>query len=155
MLTRVGAVVNAAWISSDDTVAVFGQGGVGMSAVLGARLAGARTIIAVDPVASKLELAQRIAGVTPVAAGEDVVERIRSENRRRGVSGARTLYGGRMSLRASSRHRAQATARVDTLARVEERGVPVFGYRCFSSSTTVREPAGPAGADARLRSLWC
>lgn len=79
VLTGVGAVVNAAQITSDDQVAVFGLGGVGMSAVLGARLAGARTIIGVDAVASKLELAERIAGVTALAASDDVVDRIRAQ----------------------------------------------------------------------------
>jgi Zn-dependent alcohol dehydrogenase len=79
VLTGVGAALNAAQIGTEDQVAVFGLGGVGMSAVLGARLAGARTIIAVDPVAGKLELAQRIAGATAFAAGDDVVERVRSE----------------------------------------------------------------------------
>ncbi len=78
VLTGVGAVVNAAHITPEDQVVVFGLGGVGMSAVLGARLAGARTIIAVDTVASKLEMAERIAGVTAFAAGDDVVDRIRS-----------------------------------------------------------------------------
>jgi alcohol dehydrogenase len=78
VLTGVGAIVNAAQITPDDQVAVFGLGGVGMSAVLGARFAGARSIIAVDTVAGKLELAERIAGATPLAAGEDVVDRIRS-----------------------------------------------------------------------------
>jgi alcohol dehydrogenase len=78
VLTGVGAVVNAAHITPDDQVAVFGLGGVGMSAVLGARLAGAKTIIAVDTIASKLELAQRIAGATPLAAGDDIVDRVRA-----------------------------------------------------------------------------
>ncbi|HEY5429090.1 MAG TPA: zinc-dependent alcohol dehydrogenase family protein [Solirubrobacteraceae bacterium] len=78
VLTGVGVVVNAAHITPDDQVAVFGLGGVGMSAVLGARLAGAQTIIAVDTVASKLELAERIAGVTTLAASDDVVDRIRA-----------------------------------------------------------------------------
>ena len=79
VLTGVGAVINAAQLSPDDTVAIFGLGGVGMSAVLGARLAGAKTILAIDPVASKLELAHQIAGATPVAAGADVVDRVRSQ----------------------------------------------------------------------------
>ncbi len=78
VLTGVGAVVNAAQITPDDQVAIFGLGGVGMSAVLGARLAGARTIIAVDTMAEKLRLAERIAGAVGFAAGDDVVERIRS-----------------------------------------------------------------------------
>jgi len=79
VLTGVGAVVNAARITPDDQVAVFGLGGVGMSAILGARLAGAKTIIGVDAVASKLELAQRIGGVTTFAATDDVVDRVRAE----------------------------------------------------------------------------
>jgi Zn-dependent alcohol dehydrogenase len=78
VLTGVGAVINAAHLSPDDTVAIFGLGGVGMSAVLGARLAGAKTIIVVDRVAGKLDLAQRIANVTPVAADNDVVDRVRT-----------------------------------------------------------------------------
>ena len=78
VLTGVGAVVNAAQITPDDQVAIFGLGGVGMSAVLGARLAGARTIIAVDSVPGKLSLAESLGGVTAMAAGEDVVERVRS-----------------------------------------------------------------------------
>ncbi|MGH2857764.1 MAG: zinc-dependent alcohol dehydrogenase family protein [Solirubrobacteraceae bacterium] len=78
VLTGVGAVVNAAQITPEDQVAVFGLGGVGMSAVLGARLAGARTIIAVDPVASKLALAERLGGIVAMAAGDDIVERVRA-----------------------------------------------------------------------------
>ncbi|HET8977469.1 MAG TPA: zinc-dependent alcohol dehydrogenase family protein [Solirubrobacteraceae bacterium] len=76
VLTGVGAVLNAAHITADDQVAVFGLGGVGMAAVLGARLAGARTIIGVDVVAGKLELAERLGGVTALPATADVVERI-------------------------------------------------------------------------------
>jgi Zn-dependent alcohol dehydrogenase len=79
VLTGVGAVVNAAQITPDDQVAVFGLGGVGMSAVLGARLAGAKTIIGIDAVAGKLELAGRIAGVSTLAASDDIVERIRAQ----------------------------------------------------------------------------
>jgi alcohol dehydrogenase len=78
VLTGVGAVINAAQITPDDQVAVFGLGGVGMSAVLGARLAGARTIVAVDTVASKLQLARQIADVTAVNADEHVVANVRA-----------------------------------------------------------------------------
>lgn len=79
VLTGVGAVLNTARVTSDDQVAVFGLGGIGMSAVLGARLAGARSIIGIDTVAAKLKLAERIAGATPILAGADVVERIRAQ----------------------------------------------------------------------------
>ncbi|MGH3641149.1 MAG: zinc-binding dehydrogenase, partial [Mycobacterium sp.] len=54
-----------------DTVAVIGCGGVGIAAVQGARLAGARRIIAIDTLASKLELAQRFGATDTVLADTD------------------------------------------------------------------------------------
>jgi alcohol dehydrogenase len=48
VMTGVGAVMNTARIRAGDKVAVLGLGGVGLSGVMGARLAGAETIIAVD-----------------------------------------------------------------------------------------------------------
>jgi len=48
VLTGVGAVVNTARVEPGASVAVVGLGGVGLSAVLGAKLAGARQIVAVD-----------------------------------------------------------------------------------------------------------
>ena len=46
--TGVGAAMNTAAVRPGSTVVVFGAGGVGLSAIQGARIAGARTIIAVD-----------------------------------------------------------------------------------------------------------
>ena len=57
ILTGVGAVLNTARVAPGQSVAVFGLGGVGLSAVMGAKLAGANPIVAVDPVPQKLELA--------------------------------------------------------------------------------------------------
>ena len=48
--TGVGAVLNTAQVEPGSTVAVFGAGGVGLAAIQGARIAGARMIIAVDVV---------------------------------------------------------------------------------------------------------
>lgn len=72
--TGLGAVLNTARVESGDSVVVIGCGGVGLSAVQGARMAGARQVIAVDPVQEKLELAKRL-GATDVvdSAGPDVV----------------------------------------------------------------------------------
>ncbi len=53
VITGVGAVTNAAQVQAGSTVAVWGCGGVGLNIVQGARLVGARRIIAVDVVASK------------------------------------------------------------------------------------------------------
>jgi len=58
--TGVGAVLNTAGIRPGTTVAVLGCGGVGLSVVQGARIAGAKTLVAVDPVAAKRELALRL-----------------------------------------------------------------------------------------------
>ena len=55
--TGLGASINTAGVRPGDTVAVIGLGGVGFSAVQGARIAGASRIIAVDMLASKLDQA--------------------------------------------------------------------------------------------------
>jgi len=70
VMTGIGAVINRAKVTPGSSVAVFGAGGVGLSAVMGARLAGAETIIAVEPVASKRELALDL-GATVAIDGSD------------------------------------------------------------------------------------
>lgn len=63
--TGVGAVLNTAKVRPGETVAVIGCGGIGLNAVQAAAIAGASRVIAVDRVASKLELA-RTFGATDV-----------------------------------------------------------------------------------------
>ena len=58
--TGVGAVVKTAQVAAGDTVAIIGLGGVGLSCVMGAVLAGARRIIAVDVSRTKIDLAGTI-----------------------------------------------------------------------------------------------
>lgn len=68
--TGVGTVLNALSAGPDDALVVFGAGAVGLSAVMGARIAGCRTIVAVDPVAERRALAVELgatAAVDPVA----------------------------------------------------------------------------------------
>ena len=67
VMTGWGSVVNTARTQIGATVVVVGAGGIGLNAVQGAKLAGASTIIAVDPVEAKRELALRI-GATHAAA---------------------------------------------------------------------------------------
>jgi S-(hydroxymethyl)glutathione dehydrogenase/alcohol dehydrogenase len=76
--TGVGAVLNTARIEPGSTVAVFGTGGVGLSAIQGARIAGARQIIAVDVFEHKLKTAREL-GATHVvdASSHDPVQAIR------------------------------------------------------------------------------
>jgi len=67
--TGVGAVVHGAGIGPNDTVVVIGCGGVGISAVQGARIAGARRVIAIDAVAGKLDAAKRLGASDGIVAG--------------------------------------------------------------------------------------
>jgi Zn-dependent alcohol dehydrogenase len=76
VLTGVGAAVNSAQVQPEDRVVVFGLGGVGLAALLGARMAGAAEVVAVDVVQDKLDHAGRL-GATPIHAGEGAVEAIR------------------------------------------------------------------------------
>jgi alcohol dehydrogenase len=78
VLTGVGAVVNAARVRPGESAAIFGLGGVGLAALLGAVAAGAWPILAVDRVPEKLDLALELGATHAVAADPDVVERIRT-----------------------------------------------------------------------------
>ena len=57
VLTGVGAALRSAGLEPGQTVAVYGCGGVGLSIVQGARIGGARQIIAVDQFEAKREMA--------------------------------------------------------------------------------------------------
>lgn len=69
VMCGAGTALYSAGIRPGQTVAVFGLGGVGLSAVLGAVTAGAGRIIAVDPSESKLALAKSIGATDGVLAG--------------------------------------------------------------------------------------
>ncbi|WP_414729561.1 S-(hydroxymethyl)glutathione dehydrogenase/class III alcohol dehydrogenase [Zhongshania aliphaticivorans] len=58
--TGMGAVMNTAKVEEGDTVAIFGLGGIGLSAVIGAVMAKASRIIAIDINESKFELARKL-----------------------------------------------------------------------------------------------
>ena len=78
VMTGVGAVFNAAKVEPGSTVAVIGCGGVGLSAVNGAALAGAERIIAIDTQPSKLELAKELGATDTINASNiDPVKAIR------------------------------------------------------------------------------
>ncbi len=77
--TGVGAAIHTAAVAPGSTAAVIGCGGVGLSCVNGAAIAGAGRIIAVDMVASKLELARKFGATDVVDASEgNVVEQVRN-----------------------------------------------------------------------------
>lgn len=86
VMTGVGAALNVASIEYGGTVMVIGCGAVGLSAVQGARLAGAGEIIAVDLDDKKLALAEEVGATARINAGrEDVAAVAKSKTGGRGV----------------------------------------------------------------------
>ncbi|MGH9055842.1 MAG: S-(hydroxymethyl)mycothiol dehydrogenase [Acidimicrobiales bacterium] len=78
VMAGFGAAVHTGAVGRGDTVAVFGCGGVGDAAIAGARLAGARTVIAVDIDARKLEWARRFGATHTVDSSQrDPVDAVR------------------------------------------------------------------------------
>src|SRR5258708_36203250 len=81
--TGGGAVLNTAKIEPGCTVAVFGCGGVGVSAIQGARIGRARRIIAVDQFENKLEMAKRFCATHTIDASHThALKEIRAMTRR-------------------------------------------------------------------------
>jgi S-(hydroxymethyl)glutathione dehydrogenase/alcohol dehydrogenase len=69
VMTGVGAAINTAKVRPGSSVVVFGCGGVGISVIQGARIAGATEIVAVDVVESKLDAAKRFGATHAVPPG--------------------------------------------------------------------------------------
>jgi S-(hydroxymethyl)glutathione dehydrogenase/alcohol dehydrogenase len=75
--TGIGSIVNTAKVEAGARIAIFGCGGVGLSAIMAARMVGAGLIIAVDITESKLKMAQEFgAHITINGSNENPVERI-------------------------------------------------------------------------------
>lgn len=86
VLTGAGMVLRTLKIRPRKTLAVFGAGGVGLSAIAAARLSGASSILAFDVSAGKLQLARRLGAKTILLDGtKDVLGRIRSLTGGRGL----------------------------------------------------------------------
>lgn len=98
--TGLGAAMVRDPIEPGSNVVVVGTGGVGLSVLMGARLRGAKKLIAVDVVASKLEKARALGLATDTidASREDVVERVRALTEGRGADHAFDVVGGKGTL---------------------------------------------------------
>ncbi len=92
VMTGVGAVVNTARVRPGASVLVIGAGGVGLSAVMGARLAGADPIVVADLVPAKLELARELGATHTIGQGADLFSAVR-EIAREGVDHAFECIG--------------------------------------------------------------
>ena len=68
--TGMGAVMNTAKVKRGDTVAIFGLGGIGLAAIIGARMSGAKRIIGIDTNPSKFAMAEKL-GATDMVNPKD------------------------------------------------------------------------------------
>ena len=93
VITGVGAVVNAAQLRAGQDVVVIGAGGVGLNAIQGARIAGARRIVAVDMSAEKLEIAKAFGATDGVLATEDKPWRAAKQAMERGADAVLVTVG--------------------------------------------------------------
>jgi S-(hydroxymethyl)glutathione dehydrogenase/alcohol dehydrogenase len=101
VMTGVGAVLNTAKVRAGQSVLVVGLGGVGLSVVQGARLAGAGTIIAVDRSSDKLALAESMGATEVLEAGDELVKQVRALTGRRGADHAFDCVGLAETIRTS------------------------------------------------------
>ena len=83
--TGYGAVANIAGVRPGDSVAVVGLGAVGIAAVQAARIAGAATVIGIDPLESRRELAIRLGATSALPPGDATPDTVRE------IAGGRLL----------------------------------------------------------------
>src|SRR3954471_20168141 len=86
--TGWGSAVNTADVRPGETVAVYGVGGIGINAVQGARYAGAKNVIAVDPLENKREKAMELGATHAFATAEEAQEAITEMTRGQGADKA-------------------------------------------------------------------
>ena len=97
VITGAGAVINTAQVKAGSSVAVVGLGGVGLMAMLAARVAGCRQIIAVDTLDDKLKIARQLGATHTVNATDPkALEQIRD------ISGGGVEYGFEMASSAKA-----------------------------------------------------
>lgn len=101
VLTGVGAVVNAADVQPGESVLIIGLGGVGLSAVQGARIAGAGQVIVVDPSQNKAELARRLGATETLEPSDELPRIVRGLTDGRGADHAIECVGRAETIRGA------------------------------------------------------
>lgn len=135
VITGAGAVINTAQVRAGTSVAIVGLGGVGLMAMLAARLAGCRQIIAIDTLDDKLKLAKQLGATHTVnATAADAVEQVRD------LSGGGVEYAFEM---------ASSVRALDTAYKVTRRGGMTVTASLPHPTHTVAIPASQLTAEER------
>ncbi|MGZ4617493.1 MAG: Zn-dependent alcohol dehydrogenase [Frankiaceae bacterium] len=101
VLTGMGAVRNTAGVRSGESVLVVGLGGIGLSVVAGASLAGAGPIIAVDVTAEKEKLAESLGATHFLVSDPKLSRQVRALTAGRGVDHAFECVGSPATIRTA------------------------------------------------------
>ena len=104
VITGVGAVVNVAGVRPGQDVVVIGAGGVGLNAIQGARIAGARRIVAVDLSEEKLEAASEFGATDAVPGWDDEPWRTARAALGRGADAVIVTVGAVAAYEAAARY---------------------------------------------------
>lgn len=149
VMTGVGAVLDTARVRAGQSVLVVGLGGVGLSVVQGARLAGAAQVIVVDRSTDKLELARTMGATDGLEAGGELPKQVRALTGKRGVDHAFDCVGLAETIRAAwgSTRRGGSTTIVGIGGK--EQKVTFSALELFHFARTIRGCVY-GGADPRL-----
>jgi alcohol dehydrogenase len=127
VLTGVGAAINCGQMKLGCSAAIVGLGGVGLSALLGALAAGARQVVAIDKLESKLEIARSLGATHTFRADDpDLVANVK----------AATNGGVEVAVEAAS-----AVAALDTAYKITRRGGTTVTVSLPPPSATLNVPA--------------
>jgi S-(hydroxymethyl)glutathione dehydrogenase/alcohol dehydrogenase len=91
--TGWGSAVYTAKVKPGDTVAIFGVGGIGINAVQGARYAGAKNVVAIDPLENKREKAMELGATHAFATADEAIDAIPDLTRGQGADAAILTVG--------------------------------------------------------------
>ena len=137
VMTGVGAAINAGKIEPGSSVVVFGCGGVGISVIQGARIAGAATILAVDMVEAKLGWAKQF-GATDAVIPDQLPDALRELTGGAGFDYAFEVVGRSQTIKAAySATRRGGTTVVVGVGRAEDM-VELSAFDLFYDEKTLR-----------------
>ena len=148
VITGVGAAINTAKVTPGSSVVVFGVGGVGVSAIQGARIAGAAEIVAVDLNPAKLDVARSFGATEAVLPGD--LDAAKAEmNDGQGFDYALECIGSPVTMRAAfDAVRRGGTCCVVGVGRIEEQVTFSAFEIFFAEKALVGSYYG--GADVRV-----
>jgi S-(hydroxymethyl)glutathione dehydrogenase/alcohol dehydrogenase len=154
VLTGVGAVRNTAKVQPGQSVLVIGLGGVGLSVLAGARMAGASPIIAVDVSEAKRELALAAGATDYIVSDDNLAKAVRGLTGGRGADAAFECVGRSGTIRAAWRSTRRGGQVIVVGMGARDDNVSLSALEIFHSAKTLRSSVyGSSDPDVELAHL--